>query len=439
MSYPQIPLYQARQHLWLPCAQINDHETFFPLNIKKAYGSYIELHNGNKIIDAISSWWCKSLGHGHPRLKEAMIKQIDKFEHVIQADTINETIIEPSRKLTNLTSFLNKVFYAGDGSTAVEIALKMSLHAHKNQGNNKRTKFLALKNGYHGETLGALSVSDLNQYKAPYKEILFDVQFIPDVPYLNNKTNPLWFDCSREWEQTVQFLDQYAETACAIIVEPIVQGVAGMKIYSPDFLKRLRVWSKENNIYLIADEIMTGLGRTGKMLACEHANIEADFICLSKGLTSGWLPFSAVLTTDDIYQLFYDDHHKGKSFLHSNTYCGNPLAASIAIEVLNILKEENLCQKAEALGKEMLRMMNNIAESTGLITNVRGIGAIVAADLVNSKANPRLGHEVYKQAVAMGALLRPLGNTIYWQPPLNTSLNTLDELQNITQKAILNV
>ena len=297
-----------------------------------AYQSHLHLHDGRKIIDAISSWWCKSLGHQHPRLKRALLAQVEKFEHVILANTTNETIVHLTEKLAQLMPSLNKVMYASDGSCAVEMAMKMSLHARQIEGKHQRKLFIALENGYHGETAGALSVSDLGLYRAPYQDMLFDTKLILSLPYVTGAHDPLWSDCESHWEKIENQLKPFAESATAVILEPIMQGAAGMKIYSQDFLKRLRHWTHEHGIHLIADEIMTGIGRTGKMLACEHANIEPDFICLSKGLTSGWLPLSAMLTRSAIYDLFYDDYASGKSFLHSHTHSGNVLAASVAIE-----------------------------------------------------------------------------------------------------------
>jgi adenosylmethionine-8-amino-7-oxononanoate aminotransferase len=208
-----------------------------------------------------------------------------------------------------------------------------------------------------------------------------------------------------------------------------------MKIYSQDLLRRLRKWTKAHGIHLIADEIMTGIGRTGKMLACDYAEIEPDFLCLSKGLTAGWIPLSVVLTHDIIYQLFYDDYEKGKSFLHSNTFCGNVLAASVAVEVLNVVIEEDLVARANHIGIIMRDNLQEIADATGQLQNIRQLGAMVAAELV-CKPTERGGFDVYRKATALGALLRPLGNTIYWLPPINTEIDTLTELKNITLAAL---
>lgn len=423
-------------HNWHPCSQMKDYEVLKPLIVQSAQGSYLELDDGKKIIDAISSWWCKSLGHNHPKLKQAILKQIELFEHVIFCNTTNETIIQLSKRLAELTSSLKKVFYASDGSCAVEIALKMSLHARQLQGELNRTQFIALSNGYHGETCGAMSVSDIGLYRDPYQSMLFATHFISPIPYVLSTDDPLWHDCSEQWHIIEQSLEPFIKTTTALILEPILQGAGGMLIYSQDFLRRLREWTAKHQIHLIADEIMTGLGRTGKMLASEHANIEPDFLCLSKGLTAGWLPLSAVLTRDDIYQLFYDDYSTGKSFLHSHTYSGNVLAASVANAVLTTLSEDNILEKANQLGAAMVDAMNDIADVTQKIHQIRHIGAMVAADLKVPHDRPRLGFEVYQKAIQLGALLRPIGNTIYWLPPLNTDHDTILKLKQITQAAL---
>jgi adenosylmethionine-8-amino-7-oxononanoate aminotransferase len=429
---------QNLNYIWHPCSQMKDYTNLKPLRIKSASGSYIELENGKRVIDAISSWWCKLLGHGHPYIKAKVIEQINKFEHVMLANTINEKIIELSEKLTGKTKNLNKIFYAGDGSCAVEIALKMSLHSRKIKAQKHKNKFIAFENGYHGETMGALSVSDLGIYKNSYKDLLFDVYMISNIPYINSKENPLWDNCSVQWKLIEEKLEKIKNDVTAIIFEPIVQGAGGMKIYSKDLLVKLKSWAIINDIHLIADEIMTGICRTGKMFACEYANIEPDFLCLSKGLTSGWLPFSAVMIKEEIYDLFYNDYSPENSFLHSHTYCGNPLGVSAALATLEIIENENILSQTKELETKMLNLINNIAIKTGRLQNVRGIGGIVAADLIidDNDKNKRIGFEIFKHAVHAGALLRPLGNTIYWLPPVNIKEHTLEELSQITEYSI---
>lgn len=422
--------------IWHPCSQMKDYETFKPLEIVSAKGSYVELSDGHRLIDAISSWWCKTLGHNHPQIKKALLKQIDQFEHVILANTTNETIEQLSHKLTSLHPQLNKVFYASDGSSAVEIALKMSLHARQIQGEPHRDKFISLSNDYHGETIGALSVSDLGLYKKHYKKVCFETFFIDGIPYVSGANDPLWDDCESHWQHVEKQLEPLANTATAIIVEPILQGVCAMLVYSADFLKRIAAWAKKHNVHLIADEILTGIGRTGSMLASDHAQISPDFVCLGKGLTSGWLPMSCVLMTDDIYNTFYGDYGTGKDFLHSNTYAGNALAACTALETIRIVEAQNLCARATVIGEFMQSAMSDIAKQTGVLTNLRGIGSMVAADLVIDDPKRRLGYEIYQEAIKLGAYLRPLGNTIYWLPPITTEIATLEALHHITLKSI---
>lgn len=426
---------RSLNHIWYPCSQMKDYEEFKPLVIKAAKGSYIELATGEKILDAVSSWWCKSLGHNHPRLKKALIDQMDKFEHVILANTTHELIANLSQNLASLMPELSKAFYAGDGSCAVEIAIKMSLHSRYINGDITRNRFITLENSYHGETIGALSVSDIGLYKAPYNTILFKPHIIDEIPYVHSIHDPLWNDCSERWFILEKSLEKYIDSTTALIVEPVVQGAGGMKVYSKDFLNRLAKWVKKHNIHLIADEIMTGIGRTGKMLACQHADIIPDFICLAKGLTSGWLPFSTVLTTENIYNKFYDDFSSGKAFLHSHTYSGNALGASLALETLNIIQEEHL--HTRDINQVMLKNMHEIRNKTGRLKNVRGIGGIVAADLICINNTARLGYLVYEAAIKAGILLRPLGNTIYWLPPLNITDEEIDELKNKTMQVLL--
>lgn len=427
-----------RRHIWHPCSQMKDYESFLPLIISKAYGSYIELKDGRRIIDAISSWWCKSLGHNHPRLKAALKAQLECFEHVIFANSTYEIIIQLSERLGQLCSGLDKVFYASEGSSAVEIALKMSLHAQQLLGQKQRTQFTSLQNGYHGETFMALGLSDLGLYRQAYETHLIQPNFIQNIPYVHSTSDPFWNDCSAAWPGIEKQLEKQAVNLAAIIVEPIVQGAGGMKIYSQDFLRRLRKWTQAHGIYLIADEIMTGLGRTGRALACEHAQIKPDFICLSKGLTSGWLPMSAVLTHTNIYELFYDDYSSGKSFLHSHTFSGNALAAAVALECLTILEEEEIVKQVRNNEIILKKLMLEVSDKTERLTNIRGIGAIIAADLklTEKEKNQRIGYQIFQQALKLGAWLRPLGNTIYWLPPLNISLSTLEDLCNITKISI---
>lgn len=424
------------QHNWHPAAQMKDYEQFKPLVIERAFGSYIELTDGHLLIDAISSWWCKSLGHNHPALKKALQEQIEKFEHVIFAHTTHEVIAKLAQKLASYIPSLNKIFYAGDGSSAIEVAMKMSLHSRVVEGVPEKNRFIALTNGYHGETIGALSVSDISKYKNVYKDMLFTTILIEPF-YILHREEASEKQAEAHWKMIESTLEQYHRQVTAIIFEPLLQGTAGMKLYHPYFLKKLACYAKKHDIHLIADEIMTGIGRTGRMFACQHVNITPDFMCLSKGLTSGWMPFSVVLTTNDIYQTFYDDNVE-KAFLHSHTHSGNAMGASLALATLQVIEAENLCARAFAMQALLQQHMQSIALETGALNNIRGLGAVVAADLINPKQIPRLGYRLYQEAVKLGVLLRPIGNTVYWMPPLNISDDTLHSLSELTLQAISN-
>jgi len=330
---------------------------------------------------------------------------------------------------------LNKVFYASDGSCAVEIALKLSLHSRKIMGENKKTGVIALSNGYHGETIGALSVSDLGRFKTPYQDFLFTSTMIQNLPYVLDQQDSVWNNCEDYWVKIIPELEKLKDQTTAIIFEPIVQGSAGMKIISADFFTRLNQFAKAHGIHLIADEIMTGLGRTGKLLACEYAPIQPDFVCLSKSLTAGFLPMSAVIMSNQIYEIFYDhdsSHNPEKSFLHSHTYSGNALAVSVALENLKIIQEENICLKARNLQIKMQASFKNISDQTGCFNNIRGIGGIIAADLSLKKLRPEFLKTFFNRGVQSGILLRPLGETLYWFPPLNISEETLGEMEQAT-------
>lgn len=427
---------QDLDYRWHPCTQMTGLVSHPPFIVKSARGSYIEGISGHRVIDGISSWWCKSLGHNHPRLKSALLKQAHQFEHVISASTTHQTISNLSELLVNFVPGMGKVFYASEGASAVEIALKMSLHSRLNQGDKTKNKFLSLANGYHGETCGALSVSHAGNFRKVYSSLLFECLSIEEIPYVNTQNATLWQDCSEQWRAIQDFLQIHHHTITAIILEPIVQGAGNMRIYSQDFLRRLRVWTKKHDIHLIADEIMTGMGRTGKMFGCEHATITPDFMCLGKGLTSGWLPFSAVLTTTEIYNCFYDKTDSDEIFYHSHTHSGNALGAALALETLKIMKDDFDWDGFTERTTYLLNSFQDIADETKVLSNVRGIGMIAAADVHQDVYSLERMNEMIRIAFQNGALLRPLGRTVYWLPPLTIEKKTIDELKDATGKAL---
>lgn len=439
-KYPMITdktiIERDLKHIWHPCSQMKEFEKYPPFVVHRAQGSHLYTDRG-PVIDAISSWWCKSLGHGHPAVISAIQSQLTRFEHVIGANSTHALIVELAEEL-HAISGKQHVFFASDGSSAVEIAMKLAIHAMSLKGTPERRDFIALQHGYHGETLGTLSISDVGIFKTPFNGFGVDCHILNHIPYVSGQNDPLWQACGQDWEKTLKQLEAVKHQSCAIILEPIVQGAGGMRCYSADFLTQLRHWASTNGIYFIADEIMTGMGRTGQWLACDHAGVQADMSCLSKGLTSGSLPLSCVLIDHDIYSLFYDDMETGKSFLHSHTYSGNALAVSAALATIRTMRAEHINQQAIELGHNMTRYLTEIAKETGVLSQVRSVGAFVAADLIHSEQH-RLGHHIAQTALNKGALLRPIGNTLYWLPPLTTDSNTLERLAQITQDTIKTV
>jgi adenosylmethionine-8-amino-7-oxononanoate aminotransferase len=416
---------------------MRDYEAFPPLEVIGAQGSHLHLKDGRKLIDAISSWWCKSLGHGHPRLRAALSRQMERFEHVILANTTNDVIVELSERLAALAPGLPRVFYSGDGSTAVEVAAKLALHAKKIQGGGE-SRFLALENGYHGETALTLALGDLGLYREAYREVLPPVAFLRGLPYVHSESDPLWKDCSAAWPALERQLEENLPGLCAVVIEPILQGAGGMRFYSADFLRRLRGWTRARGVYLIADEILTGFGRTGTMLACGHADITADIVCLSKGLTAGWLPMSATLVSEEIYGLFYGEYGHGRDFLHSNTFAGNALAAAVALEALNVYRDEDILGAVRRNRPLLAESLGRVAQATGRLRNLRCLGGVAAAELHGPGTGPgaRAGYRIYREAVSRGALLRTLGDTVYWLLPLNADPGVISELESITTDSI---
>jgi adenosylmethionine-8-amino-7-oxononanoate aminotransferase len=337
------------------------------------------------------------------------------------------------------------VFLADNGSTAVEIALKMALQAQAQRGASGRTRFVALENGYHGETVGALSVGDLALYAAPFRPLCFPVRHLTGLPYRLGPHDPAWLDAGAEWPAIEAALDAEAETLAAIVYEPVLQAAGGMLFFSPDLLRRLRSWADRRGVFLIADEIAAGMGRLGAVLASHLAEGSdrvstaalPDFAVLSKGLTAGVLPLSAVLTTDAIYALFDADYGDGRAFLHSNTYTGNALGVAVANAVLDVFAGEATLVTANARGRRLRSALEAVAaDRPGRLGPVRACGMAAAVDVRDADGRPldprrRTGYAIYREAVRRGALLRPLGDTMYLFPPLTTTEAEIDEMAAI--------
>jgi adenosylmethionine---8-amino-7-oxononanoate aminotransferase len=430
--------------LWHPCTQMQDHETYPIIPIQSAKGVWLHGVDGNRYLDAISSWWVNLFGHANPVINAALKDQLDTLEHVIFAGFTHKPAVQLAEKLVQHTpDGLNRCFYADNGSAAVEVALKMSFHYWRNGGQTQKTKFVTLENSYHGETLGALAVGDVALYKATYAPLLMDVITVPSPDCYYRESGESYAKYSeRRFELMEQTLQQHAHEVCAVIVEPLVQCAGNMRMYDAVYLKRLREACDKYQVHFIADEIAVGFGRTGTLFACEQANISPDFICLSKGLTGGYLPLSAVLTTDDIYQAFYGEYSTLKAFLHSHSYTGNALACRAGLATLNLFETQPILEQNRVLARKMAEVTARFHEHPN-VAEVRQTGMILAIELVKNKTTrepfpwqQRIGFQVYQQALKHGVLLRPLGNVIYFMPPYVITEQELDWLAEVAWQSV---
>ncbi len=432
-------------HIWHPCTQMKDHENFPVIPVKKAKGVWLYDFNDRKILDAISSWWVNILGHSNERINNAIKKQLEKLEHVIFAGFTHEPAVKLVKKLLKIIpENLTKVFFADNGSTAVEVAIKMSFHYWKNIGNSKKNKFICISGAYHGETIGALSVSDIPLYKETYKPLLFESIVVEGPSCFNCKYGKTRDTCNAEcFENMKKVVEERHEEVCGVIIEPMVQCANGMNIYSKYYLKKLYDLCDKFNIHLIADEIAVGFGRTGKMFGINHPQIRPTFMCLSKGITGGYLPLSVVLTEDKIYEAFYDDYIKLKAFLHSHSYSGNTIACAAAVETLSILEEENILEKNIKKSKLINALLNEKFGDHPNIGEIRQLGMIAAIEIVKNREKKekfpwenRIGFQVYKKALQKGCLLRPLGDVIYFMPPYVINENEIEFMINTAYESI---
>ncbi len=423
-------VFRDLKHLWHPCSQMKDYEDFPPIEITSASGSILNTEHG-EMVDIISSWWCKSLGHGHPAIRTAVRDQMDKFEHVILANTTNQLIVSLCEKIIKFCPAYDRIFFCDSGSDSVEVAMKMSMQFHRQTGSPQKVNFLSLKNGYHGETVLTLAAGDCGLYGAPFEPLMPEIKKISSIPYLNSLEDFPGDQLSEEcWPATELFLEENKEKLSGVIIEPVLQGAGGMLFYSPDFITRIYNWCEANGVHLIADEILTGMGRLGYARACEMANVVPHFSVFSKGLTAGFSPLACVLTSNSIYEAFYDVYESGKAFMHSNTYCGNAIGAAAGLAALSVYELESTFERVLRDAPLLQSCMAEVAEATGLLKNIRGAGFVVAADLV--KGEGRAGYAVYREAVKKGLLLRPLGNTVYFLPPLNISKELLQRSTELT-------
>ncbi len=430
--------------LWHPCSQMQEYIDGAPLiSIARGEGAWLTSHGGVRYLDAISSWWTNLFGHANPQIGAAIAAQAGKLEQVILAGFSHEPAIELAEALVALApEGLQRVFFADNGSAAVEVALKMSFHAHLNAGDAQRTRFVALENGYHGETLGALAVTDIPLYRRTYAPLMMQPTFAPSPDaYLAQPGEDAEACAQRAAAKLADILDREGQQIAALIVEPLVQCAGGMRMHHPAYLLAARELCSQHGVHLIADEIAVGFGRTGTMFACEQAGISPDLLCLSKGITGGFMPLSAVLATDAIYQQFLAPSRE-RAFLHSHSYSGNPLACAAALATLAIFRDDDVLNRNRTTAQGMALRASRYKRHPN-VADVRQTGMILAIELAAdgpSKtpylAAQRRGQRAYARALELGVVLRPLGDVLYWMPPYCVNSAELDLLADVTCEAI---
>jgi len=435
--------------LWHPCTQMREHPNTLPLvPIARGEGAWLIGHDGRRYLDAVSSWWTNLFGHAEPRIAKAIAEQAGTLEQVILAGFSHEPAVALAERLLALApreagrAALSKVFYADNGSAGVEVALKMAFHWFRNRGEDRRTKFIALENGYHGETIGALSVGDIPLYRRVYAPLLAEAIFAPSPDAYLAREGESPAECAeRAADGLRDILQRHGHETCALILEPRVQCAGGMRMHDPVYLKRVRELCDTHGVFLIADEIAVGFGRTGTRFACEQAGIQPDLMCLSKGLTGGFLPLAAVLATQAIYDGFLDDSRE-RAFLHSHSYTGNPLACAAALRAQAIFDEDDVLARNKRTAARMAELAAPFAELPH-VADVRQAGMILAFELTKDgrrdapfAAASRVGLHAYRKALELGVVLRPLGDILYWMPPYCVDEDQLQLLADTTRAAI---
>lgn len=405
-----------RRHLWHPYTQ--EKLAPPPIPLMRGRGVWLYTEDGGQILDGISSWWVNIHGHSHPFLNEALARQAGELEHAMFAGFTHRPAIELAEKLVGvLPPGLSKVFYSDNGSTAVEVALKMAYQFWLNTGQEERRIFVALENAYHGDTFGAMAASGDSPFTAPFKEMLFKVLRASDAAALE------------------QIFRENKGAIAALIIEPMLQGAGGMIVWEAEFLKQVRELCDRYNVLLIADEVLTGFGRTGKMFACQHASISPDIICLSKALTAGYLPLGATAATEEIYEAFYSDDRR-KTFFHGHSFTANPLACAVAAASLDLFETENCLEKIAVINRHFQARLSSL-RAYRCVADARIIGAVLAVEIASKSGGylADIGQKIYGEFIRRGILLRPLGNVLYFMPPYVIAENeiewVLDEIEEV--------
>jgi adenosylmethionine-8-amino-7-oxononanoate aminotransferase len=442
MSYDYDTLVRwDREHLWHPFTQMQGFVEEELLIIARGDGPYLYDLQGRRYLDGVSSLWCNVHGHRRPELDRALVAQLENVAHSTLLGLAHPPAIVLARKLAAIApQGLSRVFFSDDGSTAVEAALKMAYQYWQLKGRREKRRFLKLKEGYHGDTLGAVSVGGIDLFHETYRPLLFETLTAP-APYCyrcQDREN-----CREQClAELVSLVEQHHGELAAVILEPVMQGAAGMIPQPPGYLARVREVTRQHDVLLICDEVATGFGRTGKMFACEHEGVGPDLLCLAKGVTGGYLPLSATLATDEVYQAFLGEFHEFKTLFHGHTFTGNPLAAAVSLASLEVFEKdrvlENQAAKIELLEARLYEMASHPH-----VGDVRQRGFMVGIELVADKKTRepfpvarRTGHRVILEARKLGAILRPLGDVLVLMPPLCVTTEELESLCRITSEAI---
>ena len=407
----------ARSHaaVWHPCTQMKVHESLPLVPVARGEGAWLFDFEGRRLLDGVSSWWVNLFGHANARINAAVRDQLDRLEHVMLAGFTHEPVVELSERLARLApAGLGHAFYASDGASAAEIALKMAFHYWANRGRARKRRFVSLAGGYHGETLGALGVTDVAIFRDAYAPLLHESLVAPFPARTADDADVRGLAGALQSATALErLLEEHHDEIAALIVEPLVQGASGMRMYHPEYLRRARALCTRHEVLLIADEIMTGFGRTGTMFACEQAAIAPDLMCLSKGLTGGYLPLSCVLATDEIYAAFYDDEAT-RAFLHSHSHTGNALACRAACAVLDIFEADRVIEENAKKARRFDSTSEPLAHHPA-VRDFRHLGMIWAFEVETAEA--AFARLAFQLALERGVLLRPIGNTVYFMPP----------------------
>jgi len=424
------------RHCWHPYTQMSSLVSDPPLLIERASGLFLHDAEGNRYYDAVSSWWCVVHGHGHPRIREAVTRQMEVLDHVLFAGATHLPAVRLAERLASLApEGLSRVFFSDNGSTAVEVALKMSLQYRRNVGKEGRTAFLCLDRGYHGDTTGCMSVSGVEAFLRAFRPILFPARRVP-APYCyrcpEGKEYPACgVSCLGALETALR---EGGDSIAAVILEPLLLGAGGMIVYPPEYLSGAARLARAHGAHLILDEVATGFGRTGTMFACEQAGVSPDFLCLSKGLTGGTMPLAATVTTAEVYNAFLGAPDSGKTFYHGHTYTANPVGCAAALASLDLFEEEKVVDRVALLAPRLADGVRAHAELP-MVGDVRHIGMVAALELVRDKGTkePLPGtdpvfREIRREGLRRGLFLRPLGNVVYLFLPLSVTREDLDDI-----------